>query len=110
MPPTKTIHFLLSLLLIPLAACAAGQDGRCGAQARMERATHAAPARATPSSAAPAAAPRVATPAPPPTIGTCDSGGCWDTGGNRYNGGANGTFLNGSGRLCQRNGVSMQCF
>ncbi|HJV53836.1 MAG TPA: hypothetical protein VJ652_20385, partial [Noviherbaspirillum sp.] len=63
-----------------------------------------------PATAAPVVVPpHDAAPVPPPTIGTCDPGGCWDTGGNRYNGG-NGTFLNGSGRLCQRNGVSIQCF
>lgn len=121
MPPTKTIRVLLSLLLIPLAACAAGKKDGGGAQAKTERAKQVAPLRAMPRSAGPAsappskppapvAAPRDLTPAPPSVIGVCDPGGCWDTGGNRYNGGASGTFLNGSGRLCQRNGVSMQCF
>ncbi|WP_158590353.1 hypothetical protein [Noviherbaspirillum cavernae] len=50
------------------------------------------------------------TPAPPSPVTTCDAGGCWSPGGTRYQGGAGGTYLDNSGRLCQRNGVWMQCF
>jgi hypothetical protein len=46
---------------------------------------------------------------PTPVTG-CDPGGCWDTGGNRYNSGAGNTYLNNAGKLCTRNGAWMQCF
>jgi hypothetical protein len=71
----------------------------------------------TPSPAAPLAVrpvpPATTSPAVPqvpvPAVG-CDAGGCRDANGARYESGAPGTYLNGSGRLCQRNGAFMQCF
>jgi hypothetical protein len=62
------------------------------------------PSTTTPRPAPPAQADR-----PSPLTG-CDPGGCWDSGGNRYNGGAGNTYLNGAGKLCTRNGAWMQCF
>ncbi|KIF83237.1 hypothetical protein [Noviherbaspirillum autotrophicum] len=119
----KTMYVWIGLLL-PLAACAAHHPGKCTAQAEAQCANPAAaPRRAvarsperpgaqsvTSATSAPVIVPPHGATAPAPTVGVCDPGGCWDTGGNRYNGGANGTFLNGSGKLCQRNGTSMQCF
>lgn len=126
----KIRRFLLSLLLLlPLAVHAAtGKTGNRPAQLNTacvkkppapRRAVPRIPAQSLPAPVAPVAplavpaAPAQAapnSPAPPATIGTCDPGGCWDAGANRYNGGAGGAFLDRSGRLCQRNGVSMQCF
>lgn len=52
-------------------------------------------------------------PQPPPkprptTIMSCDSGGCWDDVGNRYNKGAGGMFR-GDGKFCQKIGNMLQC-
>jgi hypothetical protein len=48
-------------------------------------------------------------PAPQPSVITsCDSGGCWDNLGNRYNGGAGGTYFGPTG-ACQDIGGMMQC-
>lgn len=123
----RSLRVWLCLLLIALAACAAGKSDKadkCPVQSDAQCAKKAAAPRravtrnaerpvapvAPSTSSAPVILPPYSATAPAPTIGTCDPGGCWDTGGNRYNGGTNNTFLNGSGRLCQRNGVSMQCF
>jgi hypothetical protein len=57
----------------------------------------------------PVVVPPVNTPSPPPAVSGCDGGGCWDSGGSRYNG-SNGVYLNGAGRQCQRVGTSLQCF
>lgn len=46
---------------------------------------------------------------PLPVTG-CDPGGCWDTGGNRYNNSAGNTYLNNAGRLCTREGAWIHCF
>jgi hypothetical protein len=53
--------------------------------------------------------PQPIAPQAPRPISSCDPGGCW-IGGERYNGGAGGTYLDKSGRLCQGNGNWMQCF
>jgi hypothetical protein len=59
------------------------------------------------------AAPRSTQPVQPnrpvPVTG-CDPGGCWDSGGNRYNSAAGNTYSNKAGKLCTRNGTWMQCF
>jgi hypothetical protein len=49
-------------------------------------------------------------PTAPSPITSCDAGGCWNSEAGRYNGGAGGTYMNNSGRLCQRQGAWMQCF
>lgn len=53
--------------------------------------------------------PAQAGPSTPAPVTNCDAGGCVNPGGGRYNGGTGDTYLN-NGRLCQRNGVWMQCF
>ncbi|MES2320971.1 MAG: hypothetical protein V4633_01780 [Pseudomonadota bacterium] len=72
--------------------------------------------------------PRIAAPRPPPLsqpplflppasvppspvpIMRCDAGGCVDTSGTRYNGGVGTTLLSPQGKLCNNNGVTVQCF
>jgi len=115
----KTIRTLIGLLIcIQFAGCAAADSAMNGQPP--SRAARSAkdpplpqrplppPGASKPPSAAPA--PPVTTTPPPPAVGICDPGGCWDTGGNRYNGAAGGILLNGKGKPCVRNGVSIQCF
>ena len=53
--------------------------------------------------------PAVRMPGAPQPIGACDTGGCRDAAGARYNGAGNAT-LDANGRICHRNGAFMQCF
>lgn len=53
--------------------------------------------------------PAVPMPRAPQPIGSCDTGGCRDAAGARYNGAGNAT-LDANGRICHRNGAFMQCF
>ena len=53
--------------------------------------------------------PAVPMPGAPQPIGACDTGGCRDAAGARYNGAGNAT-LDANGRICHRNGAFMQCF
>lgn len=54
-------------------------------------------------------------PPPPPStpapamITNCDTGGCWDTQGGRYNNGGGDTYFPTSGGACHRVGDRMQC-
>jgi hypothetical protein len=61
---------------------------------------------------APAAAARVpvAPPPDPATVRNCDAGGCYDAGGQRYNGGVGTTLLGPQGQLCTKGVVGAQCF
>lgn len=121
-PIGKLAGFLICMCCI--GGCAA-DPGKCTPQGK----TCVAKKRGVPRRAVPQAPVRVAPiqtapsrpPAPPPqrqpeatrppaTVTTCDPGGCWNTDGSRYEGGAGGTYLDRNGRLCQRNGVMMQCF
>jgi hypothetical protein len=57
--------------------------------------------------------PAVGAPAalPPPTrMNSCDAGGCFDTNGARYNGGAGPASLSPQGQLCVKGAVTTQCF
>ncbi|MGK5079723.1 hypothetical protein [Janthinobacterium sp. HLX7-2] len=53
--------------------------------------------------------PAVPMPRAPQPIGACDTGGCRDASGARYNGAGNAT-LDANGRICHRNGAFVQCF
>ncbi|MGK5061678.1 hypothetical protein [Janthinobacterium sp. LB3P112] len=53
--------------------------------------------------------PAMPMPRVPQPIGACDTGGCRDAAGARYNGTGNAT-LDANGRICHRNGAFMQCF
>ena len=53
--------------------------------------------------------PAVPIPRAPQPIGSCDTGGCRDASGARYNGAGNAT-LDANGRICHRNGAFLQCF
>ena len=53
--------------------------------------------------------PAVPMPRAPQPIGSCDTGGCRDAAGARYNGAGNAT-LDANGRICHRNGAFIQCF
>lgn len=114
------IRFVLMLLLtFPLASCASTDVTESKGQEAQQKKP---PRRAVPALADRPAAPTPPVPAvpvpavpqtgvppgPAPVTG-CDPGGCW-SGGNRYNGGAGGTYLDRGGRLCQGNGTWMQCF
>jgi hypothetical protein len=57
--------------------------------------------------ATPGAAP---TQAPPVRMNTCGAGGCFDTGGARYNGSGGSTLLSPKGQLCVQGAVNAQCF
>lgn len=46
--------------------------------------------------------------APIPAVG-CNAGGCYDPSGVRHNSGAAGTTVTPAGKLCQRQGVWLQC-
>lgn len=50
------------------------------------------------------------SPPMPSQIGSCDGGGCTDTGGSRYTGGVGNTVLDQNGRSCTRSGTTIQCF
>lgn len=52
---------------------------------------------------------RAARASAPSHITTCDSGGCWDNLGNRYNGSAGSTHFRQDGRVCQDVGGQMIC-
>jgi hypothetical protein len=113
-----------ALFSLALTGCASADVGdRELRAAENTKAKPAAPRRAVPTfterpmpQAAPAPTPRIipptivapVPPAPAPVTG-CDAGGCW-SGGNRYHGGAGGTYLDRSGRMCQGNGTWMQCY
>jgi hypothetical protein len=72
--------------------------------------------------AVPIVPPNVTVPSPPPTITSCDGGGCWDAGGGRYSGNTGvgpattppaapgGAMTDNRGRLCTTNGAFVQCF
>ncbi len=52
----------------------------------------------------------IPVPVPQPSVITnCDSAGCWDNMGGRYNRGAGDTYFGPSGRFCQMIGDMMQC-
>ncbi len=53
--------------------------------------------------------PALPMPGAPQPIGACDTGGCRDAAGARYNGAGNAT-LDANGRICHRNGAFIQCF
>ena len=53
--------------------------------------------------------PAIPMPGLPQPVGSCDSGGCRDASGARYNGTGNAT-LDANGRICHRNGAFIQCF
>ncbi|MET3132154.1 hypothetical protein AAKU55_002424 [Oxalobacteraceae bacterium GrIS 1.11] len=63
-----------------------------------------------PAAPAPASAPVPPGPQLPLPVLGCDLGGCRDPAGTRHDGGVGGATLDPSGRLCQRNGVWLQCF
>lgn len=58
----------------------------------------------------PGAPPAAPVPTLPQPLGACDSGGCRDAAGSRYNGGAGNATLDANGRICHRNGAFIQCF
>jgi hypothetical protein len=60
--------------------------------------------------APPTMSPPIATPAPPVLINGCNAGGCNDVNGTHYNPGVGNATVSPQGRLCNRNGNSMQCF
>lgn len=125
----RAIQLIVALVLsLDLAGCASAADQRKLHEGKGDARTQkqVVPRRAVPMTIErpPAAMPpplspppRTAVPAVPQTsvpqgpspITGCDPGGCW-SGGNRYEGGAGGTYLDRSGRLCQGNGAWMQCF
>jgi len=50
------------------------------------------------------------SPPQPAPLGSCDGGGCWDSGGNRYNSTGDGSrFLDKNGKLCTASGKFMTC-
>ena len=57
--------------------------------------------------------PPSAVPAPVPgpvRMNSCDAGGCTDTSGARFNGGAGATLIGPQGQLCTKGVVNAQCF
>ena len=48
-------------------------------------------------------------PTPPSIISSCDSSGCWDTGGGRYNATGSGHFYDTNGRFCAQDGPNIRC-
>ena len=50
------------------------------------------------------------TPGAPQPIGACDSGGCRDAAGARYNTSTGNQTLDANGRICHRNGAFIQSF
>jgi len=60
--------------------------------------------------APPAATSPAPVPGAPQPIGACDSGGCRDAAGTRYNTGTGNQSLDANGRICHRNGAFIQCF
>jgi hypothetical protein len=76
-----------------------------GLKSRVSAACGRAPASASRAYAAPV------TPqaAPPASITHCDSAGCWDSNGTRYDSGGGGTYYGSNGKTCQAEGDVMQC-
>lgn len=52
----------------------------------------------------------IVTPAAPVPLNGCNAGGCNDVSGAHYNPGVGNATVSPQGRLCNRNGASMQCF
>lgn len=69
-----------------------------------------------PTLTAPAPAPAPArgmapvSPPPPAALGTCQGGACTDAAGATYYGGVGNAVISSQGRLCSRNGQTVQCF
>ncbi|MBJ7308700.1 hypothetical protein ACFOLJ_01515 [Rugamonas sp. CCM 8940] len=70
--------------------------------------SRAAPPRLAPPSLPPSAPLR--TPSPPQPLGNCGVGGCYDAGGVWQGNGVGNTSVVPNGKLCQRNGIWLQCF
>ena len=51
---------------------------------------------------------RLSPPAGPAVAPTCDSGGCWDTSGQRYTASGS-TLVRSDGRVCQKVGATLHC-
>jgi hypothetical protein len=49
-------------------------------------------------------------PSPPQPLGNCGAGGCYDAGGAWQGNGVGNTTVAPNGKLCQRNGIWLQCF
>jgi len=72
-----------------------------GADRKAEAPVNSAPAPAPPAMAIPGA---------PGSLTTCDTGGCWDNLGRRYNyNGTGPTLIGPTGRLCIRTGDKVEC-
>jgi len=113
---------LMLLCILPLGACASNEPADSKGPEIQSKQKKAPPRRAVPALVErplPATPPPPAVPMPsipqaavpsgPAPVTGCDPGGCW-SGGNRYHGGAGGTYLDKGGRVCQGNGSWMQCF
>ncbi len=77
-----------------------------GLKNRVSAACGRAPASASRAYAAPVT-PQVAP--PPASITHCDSAGCWDSNGTRYDSGGGGTYYGSNGKTCQAEGDMMEC-
>lgn len=67
----------------------------------------------TPSTAvyAPQLTPRIdPTPVPPPTTLNCVGAACSDANGGSYRGGVGTSLISPQGRICNNNGITVQCF
>jgi len=81
--------------------------GRYAAPVEMEKLPAPAVDAGRPVLPAPPTSPRPPAPSPAP-VTSCDPGGCWDSGGQRYNG-SGAVMIHGNGRVCQQVGSMMQC-
>jgi hypothetical protein len=110
----KCSRALISLMLCAqLAGFAHAQDSGCKPpenRSDCESARSAARKRIAPGNMERPPAPVGQAPAPPTVTGSCDAGGCWDNGANRYHGGTGNTYLDSRGKPCHRVGSWMQCF
>lgn len=68
------------------------------------------PAVYAPTLTRPAAQPQIHGVPPPPATLNCIGGACTDSSGGRFNGGVGTTLISPQGKLCNNNGLTVQCF
>lgn len=68
------------------------------------------PAVYAPTLTAPRAQPQVHGVPPAPATVNCIGGACSDSNGGRFNGGVGTTLISPQGKLCNHNGLTVQCF
>jgi hypothetical protein len=105
----KLLFLIASTLILPVASMPSIAATASDALGVTAVPSIPAPAAIVPTPSAQPQPPAIATQAPA-TVTSCSAGGCLDSGGNQYIGGAAGNvYLNSGGKPCARTGIWMQC-